>query len=36
MPDVVALYPEAVVVGSKVCIQFLRNLVHSGFKEMVR
>ncbi|GAB4823920.1 hypothetical protein N2152v2_010966 [Parachlorella kessleri] len=33
--DVVALYPDAVVIGSKVCISFLKNLVHSPFKEKV-
>lgn len=28
VPAVVDLYPEAIVVGSKVCLQFLQNLTH--------
>lgn len=31
--DFAALYPDVTVVGSKVCIQFLKNLVHTGFKD---
>jgi len=30
--DVVEQFPEAVVVGSKVCLQFLSNLTHGPFK----
>ncbi len=30
--DVVEQFPEAVVCGSKVCLQFLSNLIHTPFK----
>jgi hypothetical protein len=30
--DVVEQFPEAVVVGSKVCLAFLNNLIHGEFK----
>lgn len=33
--DVVQLYPEAIVLGSKVCIAFLENLMHVPFKSKV-
>src|SRR4028118_1582128 len=33
--DVLALAPQAVVVGSKVAIQFLENLVHQPFERLV-
>lgn len=33
MADVVDLYPEATVVGSKVCLAFLANLMHKPFKQ---
>ena len=32
MKDVVEQFPEAVVVGSKVCLAFLNNLIHGEFK----
>lgn len=31
--DVVEKYPEAIVVGSKVCLAFLGNLMHTPFKQ---
>jgi flavorubredoxin len=35
IPDLLELAPNAVVVGSKVCIQFLQNLVLRPFKSQV-
>ncbi|EFJ07761.1 hypothetical protein SELMODRAFT_448328 [Selaginella moellendorffii] len=35
IPEILKLAPDAVVVGSKVCIQFLQNLVLTPFKSMV-
>lgn len=33
VPAVLDLHPDAVVVGSKVCLQFLKGLTHRPFKE---
>ena len=33
--DVVEAFPEVVVVGSKVCLQFLANLIFTPFKQQV-
>eukprot|EP00897_Mesotaenium_endlicherianum_P005945 jgi/Mesen1/5379/ME000268S04584 len=35
IPDILALAPNAVVLGSRVCIQFLQNLVLTPFKSQV-
>lgn len=35
IPDLLDLAPDAVVVGSKVCIQFLQNLMNRPFKSKV-
>jgi len=35
VPDILALAPEVTVVGSKVAIQFLENLVHQPFKQQI-
>lgn len=32
IPDVLQMFPEAVVVGSKVCLAFLAGLAHSSFE----
>ena len=36
VPDVLDLFPEATVLGSRVCLQFLDNLMHRPFKSRVR
>lgn len=35
VPDILALAPDVTVVGSKVAIQFLENLVHQPFKQRI-
>lgn len=35
IPDLLELAPNAVVVGSKVCIQFLKNLILRPFKSKI-
>lgn len=35
VPDILALAPDVTVVGSKVAIQFLENLVHQSFKQRI-
>eukprot|EP00210_Caulerpa_lentillifera_P001943 g1865.t1 len=35
VPEVLDLYPEAIVLGTKVCIQFLKGLTNRSFKSQV-
>ena len=34
IPDVLQMFPDAVVVGSKVCLAFLAGLAHSSFESL--
>ena len=35
IPDLLELSPNAIVLGSKICIQFLQNLIHKPFKSQI-